>query len=191
MCPVGNKVRKNSAIKSNKNKNLRYRYGSMLVDIEETVIRLLGSGRNKIMKVVAYNFCKLLLKTQPLPGFFNFCCWFHVIFFEMLRKLTIIFLKLNIFRKLRNAAISSSQWNVSVVSIFELFKDTWCRLEMCLILGVTQKWKCTVLWGNINPTTDMFIELQRSNSKFSFCCSAGFHYSFNIVLNFDCFSKQP
>ena len=49
MCPVGNKVRKNSAIKSNKNKNLRYRYGSMLVDIEETVIRLLGSGRNKIM----------------------------------------------------------------------------------------------------------------------------------------------
>ena len=49
MCPVGNKVRKNSPIKINKNKNLRYRYGSMLVDIEETVIRLLGSGRNKII----------------------------------------------------------------------------------------------------------------------------------------------
>ena len=57
-----------------------------------------------------------------------------------------VFLTLNICRKLRISLISSSQWIMSLVGIFELFEENWCRLikQSALFLGVTQKYELRV-----------------------------------------------
>ena len=51
----------------------------------------------------------------------------------------IVYLKVNVFRKPRIAAIGSSQWQVSLISIFELFEERRCRLLKRLILRVGGK----------------------------------------------------
>ena len=58
----------------------------------------------------------------------------------------VVFLTLNICRKLRILMISSSQWNRCLVSTFELFEEKECTLVKSLIFaGYTKNMNCAFL----------------------------------------------
>ena len=77
-----------------------------------------------------------------------FLCWDPSRFSEILKKNCVVFLTLNICRKLRSSVLSSSQWIMSVVSIFRVIEEKWCRLVKWLFWGVTQKQELGVSFKN-------------------------------------------
>ena len=69
----------------------------------------------------------------------TFGLWCSCRFSKILKKLVDVFFKLNTFRKLRIAVISSSYWNVSVFTIFFTYLDKF----------IVDTWNACPIWANL------------------------------------------